>query len=155
MQQLELQNENRKLTEQLVILDSCVYVEDKKCYGRILTTLAGKLRKYKLRLVIPRIVLYEVSKVTHTQQQLVIKKILKIFKQFKTLEKTSEIEQESRKLETKYFECHRSDSVILATTKAMDATLVTLDRKLLRTAEIEGVQAYHLKDFIKNWRIEA
>ena len=154
MKQVLLENEKQFQEEQLIIFDSCIFIEDKKRYGRILTTLAGKIRKYKLKLVIPRIVLYEVSKVTRTQQQSVMKKIIQVFKQFKTSDKTNEIELESRKLETKYFECHRSDSVILATTKTMGATLVTLDRKLLRTAEIEGVQAYHLKDFVKNWRIE-
>ena len=135
---------------QPIILDSCIYVENKKRYGRILTKIAGKLKKYRLQLVVPRIVLYEISKVTHNQQKSVVQEILSIFKQFTTIEKTRSIDLESQLLETRFYECHKSDSIILATTKVMCATLVTLDRKLLRTAEIEGVHAYHLKDFINN-----
>ena len=153
MKQVQLQKEKSLANKRPIILDSCIYVEDKKCSGRILTTLSSKLRQNKLQLVLPRIVIYEVAKVTKNQQQLVIQKIIKSFKKITQVEKTNSVELESKRLETKYYECYRSDSVILATAKAVDAVLVTYDQKLLRTALLEDVRAYTPKEFLRHWSV--
>jgi len=137
----------------LIILDSNIFV---KGHGnaKLLTILAGKLGRFKARLIVPRIVLYEVAKVTHNTQDRIIQKIKKIFRNCLTLEQTKDITQESRTLETKFYECHRPDSVVLATAKTVDAVLVTYDQKLLRTAIIEGVRAYTPREFLRHWSIE-
>jgi len=139
----------------LIILDSCIYVEDKKRHGRILTTLAGKLGRYNLKLIVPRIVIYEVTKVTSTKSELVLKKIEKLFGNYLTIENENEIISESKRLETKYYEVHSADSIILATARIAGAILITMDRKLRRSAELEGVETYSLKEFINRWRVMA
>lgn len=139
----------------LILVDSNIFVEDKKRHGRILTSLADKLGRYNLKLIIPRIVIYEVSKVTSTQSEIVLRKIQKIFRNYLTIENENEIIIESKKLETKYYEVHTADSIILATAKIAGAILVTMDRKLRRSAELEGVETYSLTDFTNNWRVIA
>ena len=155
MSNLLVQESNSLKTGRLILIDSCIYVEDKKCHGRILTTLAGKIGHYNLQLVVPRIVIYEVSKVTSTNSELVVKRIQKIFGTYLTIETENEIITESKKLETKYYEVHSADSIILATARIAGAILVTMDRKLRRAAELEGVETYSLKDFTNNWRVIA
>ena len=146
-------DENKNV--RIIIFDSCLYVLDSQRSGKIITTLKGRLGKYGLRLALPRIILYEVSKITKNSCNDVIKKIRSKIREFTTVEETNEIKLESKRLETHYFECHNPDSVILATAKILGAILVSLDRKLLRTAELEGVEAYHLKNFMKNWSVIA
>ena len=137
-----------------IILDSNVYILDNQRNGRILTTIAGKLGKYHLKLILPRIIIYEVSKITKNDPQNVTKKIFYLIKEITSMDVTNEIKLESKKLETKYYECHNPDSIILAMAGYLNAILVTMDRKLHRTAELEGIESYTLKDFIKNWSIE-
>jgi len=64
------------------------------------------------------------------------------------------VNQNQRRIEEKYYDCHSPDSIILATAKIHGSILVTLDTKLLRSAQLEGVDAYHLSDFMKFWRIQ-
>ena len=154
MQQIQISNKVLVEKERQIILDANVYINDKKTFARIITTLAGKCCRYKLKLIVPRIVIYEVGKITGKNTNEVKGKIISIFKKFKIIYYNNVILHESKCLETKYFECHYPDSIILVTAKTTSAILVTLDKKLLRTAKLEGVEAYHLKDFQKNWRIE-
>ena len=51
-----IENQKEKQVHRLIILDSCVFVEDKKHHGRILTALAGKAGKYHLKLALPKVV---------------------------------------------------------------------------------------------------
>jgi len=156
MQQIvHTQNENPTQSHRLILLDSCVFVEDKKCNGRILTSLSGKVGRYKLRLGIPRIVLYEVAKVTSTPKYKVLKRINHFFSEFITMEESPEVLEEAKRLEAHFFEVHRSDSIILALARTTSAILITMDRKLRRSAELEGVETYSLKEFTNRWRVMA
>ena len=151
MQQIVKQKE--KQTQRLILLDYNVIVEDKKHNGRILTVLAGKARKYNLRLALPKIVLYEVSKVTSTSPQKVFEKITKLFKNSTEVRITKDVFHEANRLETQFFEVHRPDSIILALARTTGAILVTLDGKMRRSAKLDGIEAYSVKEFIKNWTV--
>ena len=153
MQIIRTQNQKEKQTQRLILLDSNVFVEDKKHHGRILTVLAGKARKYNLRLALPKIVLYEVSKVTSTSPQKVFEKITKLFKDSTEVRITKDVFHEANRLETQFFEVHRSDSIILALARTTGAILVTLDGKMRRAAKLDGIEAYSVKEFIKNWTV--
>ena len=142
------------LLHQQIIFDTCVYVKDKQKSGNVLAVLAKKLKKYRLRVVIPEAGLYEISKVTKDSKDKVSQKINKAFTEFIVINSTDEIKIEARRLEEKYYDCHSPDSIILATAKIHGSILVTLDTKLLRSAQLEGVDAYHLSDFMKFWRIQ-
>ena len=150
IQNLTIQNSHR-----LIILDSCVFVEDKKCHGRILTAIAGKVGRYNLKLALPKIVLYEVSKVTSTSPQKVFEQITKFFKDSTEVKITKDVFYEANRLETQFFEVHRSDSIILALARTTGAILVTLDGKMRRSAKLDGIEAYSVKEFIKNWSVIA
>nr|AIE90685.1 hypothetical protein [uncultured marine thaumarchaeote AD1000_05_B01]AIE95355.1 hypothetical protein [uncultured marine thaumarchaeote AD1000_65_A02] len=139
--------------EVLILLDSNIYIRNKP--DHMLTVLAGKMGRYNSKLILPRIVLYEVSKVTRTSQQKVLKDVFRVYNKTFLLADNNEIKAEAKRLETYFYECHYPDSIILAIAKVMDAVLVTSDFKLRRTAEIEGVQAYNVKGFLKNWSVMA
>ena len=142
-----------KSSHTTILLDSNIHNKKNNKHLRMITTLAGKMKKYKASLIMPNIVLYEVSKVSKTSKQKVMDKISRVFNKVTILEENNQIKAEAKRLETQFLECHSADSVILATAKIMDAVLVTADRKLLRTARIEGVRVYGVKDFLKNWRL--
>ena len=138
--------------KRLIIFDSCVYIVDKNKKGNVLAVLGKKLRKYRLQNIVPLVVLNEISKITKSNFNENVKNIERKLGTFIISERTEDIINEAKRLEEKYYECHRPDSIILATTKIHGAILVTLDSKLLRTAQLEGVDAYHLSDFMKSWR---
>jgi len=142
------------LLQQQTIFDTCVYVKDKQKSGNVLYVLAKKLKKFRLKTAIPEVVLNEISKVTKDSREKISQKINKVFNGYTIIRCTEEIKIEARRLEEKYYECHNPDSIILATAKIHGAILVTLDSKLLRTAQLEGVDAYHLSDFMKFWRTQ-
>lgn len=144
-----------KINQRLIIFDSNIYISNKKICGRVLTTIAGKLRKYNITPIIPIIVLNEVKKVTKTEETVVRRKIKDIFKKFLLVTCDKKIESEARRLEIKFYEVHNPDSVILAMAKFSGAILVTLDGKLRRSAKLEGVEAYSLKEFVKGWSVIA
>ena len=151
--QKQIQNSTIQNSHRLIILDSCVFVEGKKRHGRILTAIAGKAGKYNLQLALPKIVLYEVSKVTSTSPQKVYEQISKFFKDSTDVKITKNVFHEANRLETQFFEVHRSDSIILALARTTGAILVTLDGKMRRSAKLDGIEAYSVKEFIKNWTV--
>lgn len=155
MQQLANQKEKTKQKYRLILLDSCVFVEDKKHNGRILSAIAGKAGRYNLKLALPKIVLYEVSKITSTSPQKVFEKITKFFKDSTEVNITKDVFHEANRLETQFFEVHRPDSIILALARTTGAILVTLDGKMRRSAKLDGIEAYSVKEFIKNWTVIA
>lgn len=152
---IQTQNQNPKQSHRLILLDSCVFIEDKKLNGRILTSLSGKVGRYKLHLGIPRVVLYEVAKVTSTPTYKVLKRISHFFSEFVTMEESKEVLEEAKRLEAQFFEVHRPDSIILALARITGAILVTMDVKLRRSAILEGVETYSLNEFTNNWRVIA
>ena len=164
MQKLNLENvtetvqlselrKNISNKEVFIILDSNGHITKGHQATHLLTILAGKMGRYNAKLVLPRIVLKEVSKVTRTSQNKILKRIFKIYNKTLLLADNDKIRAEAKRLETHFYECHAADSIILATAKIMCGILVTNDRKLLRTAELEGVQAYSVKEFLKHWSV--
>ena len=142
------------LLHQQIIFDTCVYVKDKQKHGDVLKVLSKKLKKFRLRAAVPEIVLNEISKVTKDSREKISEKVNNAFNGFTVIHCNEEIKIEARRLEEKYFDCHNPDSIILATAKIHGAILVTLDSKLLRIAQFEGVDSHHLSDFMKFWRIQ-
>jgi predicted nucleic acid-binding protein len=67
------------------------------------------------------------------------------------MDKTEEINSESDRLVDQYYECHYPDSIILATAKVTGSALVSLDRELIQTAKLEGVQAFLPRNFVRWW----
>jgi len=139
---------------QLIIFDTCVYVKDKRENGNVLAVLAKKLKRFRVKPVLPKNVLYEITKITKDSNEKIIKKLTNAFNTFPIVDTNDDIKSEARLLETKYYNCHFPDSIILATAKFYGAMFVTLDRKLLQIAQFEGVDASNLSDFMKYWRIQ-
>ncbi len=143
-----------KSKTQLIIFDTCVYVKDKHENGNVLAVLGKKLKRYRVKPVLPKTILYEIAKISKDSQEKIIKKITRAFHTFPIVDTNDEIKSEARLLESKYFDCHFPDSMILATARFYGAIFVTLDRKLLRIAQFEGVDSSNLSDFMKYWRIQ-
>ena len=137
----------------LILFDSNVHIKN-NYNSRILSAFSGKMKRYSASLVLPNIVLREVMKITKISENEVLGKISRVYNRVLFSENNNEISLEAKRLETHFFECHRADSIILATAKIMGAVLVTFDRKLLQTAKLEGVQAYGVKEFLKHWRVQ-
>jgi len=104
--------------------------------------------------VLPKNILYEITKITKDSNEKIIKKLTNAFNTFPIVDTNDDIKSKARLLETKYYNCHFPDSIILATAKFYGAMFVTLDRKLLQIAQFEGVDASNLSDFMKYWRIQ-
>jgi len=133
---------------QKVVLDSNVFIKDIQ-EGRVLRSIAKRMKRYKSKLVIPEIVLGEINKITGSDPINTMERVYQYCKQPITVDKTDEIVTESNRLTQKYYECHPSDSLILATAKITGSTLVSFDRDLLQTAKMEGVQAFLPRNFIR------
>ena len=133
---------------QTVVLDSNVIIKEIQ-EGRVLRSIAKRMKKYKSKLVVPEIVLGEVNKITGSDPISTMERVYQYCKQPITIDKTSEIDSESQRLAQKYYECHSSDSLVLATAKVTGSTLVSFDRDLLQTAKMEGVQAFLPRNYIR------
>lgn len=133
---------------QTVVLDSNVIIKEIQ-EGRVLRSIAKRMKKYKSKLVIPEIVLGEVNKITGSDPIATMECVYQYCKQPITIDKTKEIDSESQRLAQKYYECHSSDSLVLATAKITGSTLVSFDRDLLQTAKMEGVQAFLPRNYIR------
>lgn len=133
---------------QTVVLDSNVIIKEIQ-EGRVLRSIAKRMKKYKSKLVIPEIVLGEVNKITGSDPASTMERVYQYCRQPITIDKTSEINSESQRLAQKYYECHSSDSLVLATAKITGSTLVSFDRDLLQTAKMEGVQAFLPRNYIR------
>jgi predicted nucleic acid-binding protein len=137
-------------TGQPVVVDSNVIIKEIQ-EGRSLKPIAKRIKKHKSRLVIPESVLGEVLKITGVNSAAILEKIYQYFKYPITLDKTEEINSESDRLIDQYYECHYPDSIILATAKVTGSALVSLDRELIQTAKLEGVQAFLPRNFVRWW----
>lgn len=133
---------------QTIVLDANVIIKEIQ-EGRILKPIARRMKKYKSKLVLPEIVLGEVSKITGSDPISTMERVYQHCKQPIMMDKTEEILSESQRINEKYYECHRSDSMILATAKITGSTLVSFDRDLLQTAKMEGVQAFLPRNYIR------
>ncbi len=137
-------------TGQPVVVDSIVIIKEIQ-EGRSLKPIAKRIKKHKSRLVIPESVLGEVLKITGVNSATILEKIYQYFKYPITIDKTEEINSESDRLVDQYNECHYPDSIILATAKVTGSALVSLDRELIQTAKLEGVQAFLPRIFVRWW----
>lgn len=133
---------------QTVVLDSNVYIKEIQ-EGRVLRSIARRMKKGRTKLVIPEIVLGEVNKITGLDPISAMDKVYQFCKQPITMDRTEEIVAESDRISKKYYECHAPDNLILATAKITGSTLVSFDRDLLQTAKMEGVQAFLPRNFIR------
>ncbi len=133
---------------QTVVLDTNVIIKEIQ-EGRILKPIAKRMKKYKSKLVMPEIILGEVGKVTGSDPITTMERVYQYCKHPIMMDKTNEILSESQRITEKYYECHRSDSLILATAKITGSTLVSFDRDLLQTAKMEGVQAFLPRNYIR------
>ncbi|AJZ75452.1 type II toxin-antitoxin system VapC family toxin [Candidatus Nitrosotenuis cloacae] len=133
---------------QTVVLDTNVIIKEIQ-EGRILKPIAKRMKKYKSKLVMPEIILGEVGKVTGSDPITTMERVYQYCKHPIMMDKTNEILSESQRITEKYYECHRSDSLILATAKVTGSTLVSFDRDLLQTAKMEGVQAFLPRNYIR------
>lgn len=133
---------------QTIVLDANVIIKEIQD-GRILKPIAKRMKKYKSKLVLPEIVLGEVSKITGSDPISTMERVYQFCRHPIMMDKTDEILTESQRINDKYYECHRSDSLILATAKITGSTLVSFDRDLLQTAKMEGVQAFLPRNYIR------
>ncbi|MBI5698273.1 MAG: PIN domain-containing protein [Thaumarchaeota archaeon] len=133
---------------QTVVLDTNVIIKEIQ-EGRILRPIAKRMKRYKSKLVMPEIILGEVNKVTGSNPISTMERVYQYCKQPIMVDKTNEILSESQRITDKYYECHKSDSLILATAKVTGSTLVSFDRDLLQTAKMEGVQAFLPRNYIR------
>jgi predicted nucleic acid-binding protein len=133
---------------QTIVLDANIIIKEIQ-EGRILKPIARRMKKYKSKLVLPEIVLGEVSKITGSDPISTMERVYQYYKQPIMMDKTDEILSESKRINEKYYECHKSDSMILATAKITGSTLVSFDRDLLQTAKMEGVQAFLPRNYIR------
>lgn len=133
---------------QTVVLDSNVIIKEIQ-EGRVLRSIAKRMKRHKSKLVIPETVLGEVTKITGSDPIATMEHVYQYCKHPITMDKTDEILTESQKLTEKYYECHNPDNLILATAKLTGATLVSFDRDLLQTAKMEGVQAFLPRNYIR------
>ena len=135
---------------QPVVVDSNVIIKEFE-EGRSLKSIAKRVKKHKSRMVIPESVLGEVNKILGKGPSKIMDKVYEFHKHPVMMDKTDEIKSEARKISEKYYECHYPDDLILATAKITGSALVSLDRDLLRTAKLEGVQAFLPRNFIRWW----
>lgn len=135
---------------QPVVVDSNVLIKEFQ-EGRSLKPIAKRIKKHKSRMVIPESVLGEVQKITGNDPNMIMTRVFEYHKHPVTVDKTDEIKTEAEKISEKYYECHYPDNLILATAKITGSALVSLDRELLQTAKLEGVQAFLPRNFIRWW----
>lgn len=136
------------VSAQTIVLDSNVFIKEIQ-EGRILRSIAKRMKRYKSKLVIPETVLGEVNKITGSDPIATMEHVYQYCKHPITIDKTDEIISESKRLTEKYYECHSPDNLILATAKITGSTLVSFDRDLLQTAKMEGVQAFLPRNYIR------
>ena len=60
-----------------------------------------------------------------------------------------EVKEDARRMNKRYCYLHNGDDKILAATKKAGAVLVSNDRKFLVSGDLEGVQCYSVKIFVK------
>ncbi len=135
---------------QPVVVDSNIIIKEIQ-EGRSLKPIAKRIKRHKSKMVIPESVLGEVQKITGNETDTIMDTIYEFCKHPITLDKTEEITAESDRLVERYYECHRPDSLILATAKVTGSALVSFDRELLETAKLEGVQAFLPRNFVRWW----
>ena len=110
-------------------------------------------RKSNANIAVDDTILSEVHRKTGKTRNEVVEKITKSFKRPVLIDDCQEVKDEAKRMNEKYLYLHKGDDRILAATKKAGAILVTNDRKFLLSADLEGVQAYTTKKFVRNCNI--
>jgi len=98
--------------------------------------------RHNFTIIIPEIVLFEVSKKIHHGQEKILSWIIKKTPtEVRFLKDSKLIYNKAKEFESQFSFCHTPDDRILATAQVNDAVLVTRDRGLLNTANFVGVMA--------------
>ena len=96
----------------------------------------------KILLILQDVVLKEASKILQIPKEQVVEKIGSILrKDVQVFTTTDSMKNEATRYENQYGICHNPDSKILAAAKSFSWTLLTMDKKMLQTAEFEGILA--------------
>jgi len=104
--------------------------------------------RHHFTIIIPQIVLFEVSKKIQCGQEKILSWIIKNAPTEVRFVKDSKlISNQAEKLKNQFSFCHSPDDKILAMAQANDAVLVTNDKALLNSANFVGVMACTPKNF--------
>jgi len=127
--------------ESMLALDSCVVIatiRSQKIARKILRLFRGN----NSRVVLQDVVLKEASRILQISKEKIIEKIGSILrKEVYVFATTDSMRNDAERYETQYGICHNPDSKILAAAKAFTWTVLTMDRKMIQTAEFEGILA--------------
>jgi len=127
--------------ESMLALDSCVVIATIKS-PKIARKIIRIFRGNNTRVILQDVVLKEASRILQIPKEEVVEKIGSILrKKVQVFTTTDSIKNEATKYENQYGICHNPDSEILAAAKSFSWTLLTMDRKMLQTAEFEGILA--------------
>ncbi|WP_232203007.1 MULTISPECIES: PIN domain-containing protein [Nitrosopumilus] len=127
--------------ESMLALDSCVVIATIKS-PKIARKIIRIFRGNNSRVILQDVVLKEASKILGIPKEEVLEKISAILrKEVQVFTTTDSMRNEATRYENQYGICHNPDSKILAAAKTFSWTLLTMDKKMLQTAEFEGILA--------------
>ena len=134
------------MTDSNMIIDEC-YMPNKNI------DFWKAARKSEVDVVVDDTILSEVGRKTGKTKDEVMDKITRSYKRPVLIDDCQEVKDEAKRMNEKYLYLHKGDDRILAATKKAGAILVTNDRKFLLSADLEGVQAYTTKKFVRDCNI--
>lgn len=127
--------------ESILALDSCVVIatiKSPKIARKIIRIFRGK----NTSVILQDVVLKEASRILQISREAIIEKIRTILRtEVEVFTTTDSMRNDATGYENQYGICHNPDSKILAAAKTFSWTLLTMDRKMLQTAEFEGILA--------------
>jgi len=127
--------------ESMLALDSCIIIETIKS-PKIARKILHLFRGNNSEVILQDVVLKETSKILQISKEEIIEKIRTILKKEVHLFATTDVmRSKAIRYENQYGICHNPDSEILAAAKAFSWTVLTMDRKMIQTAEFEGISA--------------
>ena len=127
--------------ESMSALDSCVVIVTIKSLA-IARKVFRFFRGNNSKIVLQDVVLKEASRILQITKEDVIKKIGTILrKEVQVCITTDSMRTEATRYENQYGICHHPDSKILVAAKTFSWTLLTMDKKMIQTAEFEGILA--------------
>ena len=127
--------------ESMLALDSCVVIATIRS-PKIARKVIRLFRGNNSRVVLQDVVLKEASRILKISKEEIIEKIGSILKkEVQVFATTDSMRNQATKYEQQYGICHNPDSEILAAAKAFTWTVLTMDRKMIQTAEFEGILA--------------
>jgi len=127
--------------ESMSALDSCAVIATIKSPA-IARKVFRFFRGNNSKIVLQDVVLKEASRILQITKEDVIKKIGTILrKEVQVCITTDSMRTEATRYENQYGICHRPDSKILVAAKTFSWTLLTMDKKMIQTAEFEGILA--------------